>query len=61
LHHRRRIRHEAVEPDACRTVYGSDAEGWITMHWISSVDRYDLIIGAAIVFFVTIIAVVALT
>jgi hypothetical protein len=36
------------------------AEGWITMRWMSSVDNYDLIIGAAIVFFLAIVAVVAL-
>jgi hypothetical protein len=37
-----------------------EAEGWIIMRWISSVDSYDLIIGAAIAFSLAILIVVAL-
>jgi hypothetical protein len=37
-----------------------EAEGWIIMRWISSVDSYDLIIGAAIAFSLAIVIVIAL-
>ena len=37
-----------------------EAEGWISMRWMSSVDSYDLIIGGAIAFCVAIIVVAAL-
>ena len=54
LHRHGQIRHEAVEPIARHTVWrpkgGSPCDGC----------RYDLIIGAAIAFFLVIIAVVAL-
>ena len=56
LHHHRRIRHDAVEPDRLPT--SLQAEGRIAMRWIP--DSYDLMIGAAIVGFLAIIAVVAL-
>jgi hypothetical protein len=44
-------------PIACHTVW--KPKGWIAMRWMP-VDSYDLIIGAAIVCFLAIIAVVAL-
>jgi hypothetical protein len=37
-----------------------EAEGWITMRWMSSIDSYDLMIGAAIVFFLAVVLVVSL-
>jgi hypothetical protein len=37
-----------------------EAEGWIAKRWMSSIDSYDLIIRAAIAFFLRIIAVVVL-
>jgi hypothetical protein len=35
-------------------------EGWITMRWMSSIDSYDLMIGAAVAFFLAVVVVVSL-
>jgi hypothetical protein len=37
-----------------------ELEGWIAMRWMPSLDSYDVIVGAAIVFFLTIIVMAAL-
>jgi hypothetical protein len=49
LHRHPRIRHEAFELIARRTV--CKPQGGSPLRWMSFVDNYDLIIGAAIAFF----------